>query len=62
MTELFGTRVAPAAAEAVNFAFDVTPAELIAAIVTEAGVLLPPYEQSLTQAKTAAAAAPDHDP
>jgi len=32
---------------AVNPAFDVTPAGLIAAIVTEAGVHLPPYEESL---------------
>jgi methylthioribose-1-phosphate isomerase len=47
---LGGTRVAPEGAEALNFAFDVTPAELIAAIVTEAGVLLPPYEESLARA------------
>jgi len=32
---------------AVNFAFDVTPAELVTAIVTEAGVLEPPYEESI---------------
>ena len=56
VTELFGIRVAPDAAEAVNFAFDVTPAELIAAIVTEAGVLRPPYEESLARAKAGAAA------
>ena len=48
--ELFGTRVAPGGAAALNFAFDVTPAELIAAIVTEAGVLRPPYEESLARA------------
>jgi methylthioribose-1-phosphate isomerase len=34
---------------AVNFAFDVTPAELVTAIVTEAGVLEPPYEEALTR-------------
>jgi methylthioribose-1-phosphate isomerase len=33
--------------EAFNPAFDVTPAELITAIVTEAGVLKPPYEQAI---------------
>jgi methylthioribose-1-phosphate isomerase len=33
--------------EARNPAFDVTPAELIAAIVTEEGVHGPPYEESL---------------
>jgi methylthioribose-1-phosphate isomerase len=32
---------------AVNFAFDVTPAELVTAIVTEAGVIEPPYDEAL---------------
>jgi methylthioribose-1-phosphate isomerase len=32
---------------AVNFAFDVTPADLVTAIVTEAGVLEPPYEEAI---------------
>jgi methylthioribose-1-phosphate isomerase len=32
---------------AVNFAFDVTPAELVTAIVTEAGVLEPPYQEAI---------------
>lgn len=36
-----GTRVAPAAAGALNPAFDITPAELITAIVTERRVLRP---------------------
>ena len=36
-----------AAVPAVNFAFDVTPAELVTAIVTEAGVLEPPYEEAI---------------
>ena len=45
-----GVTVAPAATAALNFAFDVTPAELIAAIITEAGVHLPPYEKSLAAA------------
>jgi methylthioribose-1-phosphate isomerase len=34
---------------AVNFAFDVTPAELVTAIVSEAGVLEPPYEESIAR-------------
>jgi methylthioribose-1-phosphate isomerase len=54
LLELFGTRVAPETAEALNFAFDVTPADLIAAIVTEAGVLRPPYEQTLAAAVASA--------
>ena len=40
-----------------NPAFDVTPADLITAIVTEQGVHRPPYERSLAEALTAAAAA-----
>lgn len=43
VTEVLGTSVAPAGAGARNFAFDVTPAELITAIVCERGVLRPPY-------------------
>lgn len=50
VTEVFGTRVAPNGTEAVNFAFDVTPAELITAIVTDAGVLEPPYTESIAAA------------
>jgi methylthioribose-1-phosphate isomerase len=34
---------------AVNFAFDVTPAELVTAIVTEAGVLEPPYGEAIAR-------------
>jgi methylthioribose-1-phosphate isomerase len=50
VTEVFGTQVAPDDTQAMNFAFDVTPAELITAIVTEVGVLEPPYEQSIARA------------
>ena len=39
-----------AGGDAFNPAFDVTPAELVTAIVTEAGVLEPPYEQSIAGA------------
>jgi methylthioribose-1-phosphate isomerase len=37
-------------ADALNLAFDVTPHELVSAIVTEAGVLEPPYSASIGQA------------
>jgi methylthioribose-1-phosphate isomerase len=40
------TEVAPGL-PALNMAFDVTPAELVTAIVTEAGVLEPPYEEAI---------------
>jgi methylthioribose-1-phosphate isomerase len=35
--------------EAYNPAFDVTPAELVTAVFTEAGVLEPPYEESIAR-------------
>jgi methylthioribose-1-phosphate isomerase len=41
---------APGGAPAANWAFDVTPNELITAIVTEAGVLRAPYGESLAAA------------
>jgi methylthioribose-1-phosphate isomerase len=47
--EVLGS-TAPPAAEALNLAFDVTPAELVTAIVTEAGVLEPPYEEAIARA------------
>ena len=50
VTAVFGTQVAPDGTAAMNFAFDVTPAELITAIVTEVGVLEPPYERSIAEA------------
>ena len=51
-----GQRIAPAGALAVNPAFDVTPAELVTAIVTEEGVLRGPYEEPLAAAVAAARA------
>ena len=48
--EVFGTRIAPREADAANFAFDVTPAELITAIITDVGVLTPPYTESIDRA------------
>ena len=43
VTHLGGTRVAAAGAAIYNPAFDVTPAALISHIVTERGVLVPPF-------------------
>jgi methylthioribose-1-phosphate isomerase len=42
-----------ATGDAFNPAFDVTPAELVTAIVTEAGVLEPPYSNSIAKALAA---------
>jgi methylthioribose-1-phosphate isomerase len=50
VTSVFGTDIAPAGTQALNLAFDVTPAELVAGIVTEVGVLEPPYEESIARA------------
>lgn len=47
VTEAFGVRTAPAGVPVYNPAFDVTPADLITAIVTERGILRFPYEESL---------------
>jgi len=47
VTQLQGVRLAPAGAEARNPAFDVTPHELITAIVTERGVLRPPLGEAI---------------
>jgi methylthioribose-1-phosphate isomerase len=45
-----GRRIAPRGVEALHPAFDITPAELVTAIVTERGVLLPPFGPSLARA------------
>jgi methylthioribose-1-phosphate isomerase len=45
-----GQPIAPAGSRARNPAFDVTPHELITALVTEAGVLRPPFGPALQQA------------
>ena len=45
-----GEQVAPNNATARNIAFDVTPARLVTAIVTESGVVYPPFETNLRKA------------
>jgi len=49
VTHVAGVSVAPAGMPAVNPAFDVTPHELITAIVTEAGVAKMPFHQALVE-------------
>lgn len=48
--ELFGTRVAPKEIDTFNPAFDVTPNKLITGIITEVGILRPPYTLSIENA------------
>lgn len=50
VTEFNGMRTAPAGVEALNFAFDVTPASLISGIITEVGILKPPYTEAIKTA------------
>jgi methylthioribose-1-phosphate isomerase len=50
VTEIGGTRIAPEGIAVRHPAFDVTPARLITAIITDRGVLRPPYENSIAQA------------
>jgi methylthioribose-1-phosphate isomerase len=44
ITHIDGLQIAPAGAPALNPAFDITPAALITAIITEQGVSRPPYD------------------
>jgi methylthioribose-1-phosphate isomerase len=48
VTHVGEKRLAPAEARVRNPAFDVTPARFIAAIITEAGVARPPYQEALS--------------
>jgi methylthioribose-1-phosphate isomerase len=48
--EFHGERIAPLNAKARNIAFDVTPNRLVTAIVTENGVVHPPFEVNLRKA------------
>ncbi|MBX5491574.1 MAG: S-methyl-5-thioribose-1-phosphate isomerase [Chloroflexi bacterium] len=56
VTHLAGQRIAPEGIAVANPAFDVTPARYVTAIITERGILRPPYEAAL---RTALATADD---
>ena len=47
VTEGFGNRTAPEGVKVYSPAFDVTPAYLVTAIITEKGIAHPPFEESL---------------
>lgn len=47
VTHGFGKQTAPGGVQVYSPAFDVTPSELIAGIVTERGILRPPYTESI---------------
>lgn len=47
VTHIGGLRIAPEGIQVANPAFDVTPADLVTAIVTERGIATPPFKESL---------------
>ena len=49
VTHIDGHRIAPMGVEVVNPGFDITPAALVTAIITEKGIAYPPYKQNLRQ-------------
>lgn len=49
VTHIAGKALTPPGVEVENPAFDVTPANLVTAIVTERGIARPPYRQSLSK-------------
>jgi methylthioribose-1-phosphate isomerase len=51
ITHLGGRRITPKGVKVFNPAFDVTPAELITAIITERGIAYPPYQETLAALK-----------
>ncbi len=57
VTTVAGVRMAPAGVPARNPAFDITPHALVAAIITEAGVVRPPFIVRLRRAVEGSAAA-----
>lgn len=49
IVSLFGKRIAPDNINVLNYAFDVTPNKYVRAIITEKGILYPPYEKSIAK-------------
>jgi methylthioribose-1-phosphate isomerase len=49
VTHMLGSRVVPEGVEVFNYAFDITPNRLISGIITEKGILVPPYDQAIAQ-------------
>jgi methylthioribose-1-phosphate isomerase len=50
VVEVYGAAIAPDGVRAAHPAFDVTPARLVTAIITEHGVLRAPYVEALARA------------
>jgi methylthioribose-1-phosphate isomerase len=56
LTEFKGKQIAPKGVATFNPAFDVTPHDLVTAIITERGVAFPPYTETLKKLKEQASA------
>jgi methylthioribose-1-phosphate isomerase len=52
ITHIEGCQITPNDTPVLNFAFDVTPAKYITAIITELGLAYPPFEESLARLMT----------
>ena len=48
ITKLNGKRIAPKGVRVINPAFDMTPPEFISGLITERGVLFPPFHESIS--------------
>jgi methylthioribose-1-phosphate isomerase len=59
VTEGFGKRVAPKKVKVYNPAFDVTPARMVKALITEKGIIRPPYMRNIAKAFGQAAPSPE---
>ena len=49
ITQVKGQQITPEGTPVFNPAFDITPAEYVSAIVTEKGIVYPPYEETLRE-------------
>lgn len=49
VTSMLGMAIAPSGVQAANPAFDITPCEYVSAIITERGIVRPPFEDGLRQ-------------
>ncbi len=54
VTHIMGVKIAPDCVKTINPSFDVTPADLVTAIITEVGVAHAPYRDSLKRHRAAA--------
>ncbi len=49
VTAPYGLEIAPEGIKVINPAFDVTPAELVSAIITDKGIIRPPYKKNIPE-------------